>query len=86
MLKVKFFVPLLPSVVDTLFIEIVGFASSLVRVRIPWLSAIVAFVGVVKLIRTVSLVSNLLSLAVWKFPKFLKVSPGEKVKVSIKEV
>ncbi len=52
--KLALLVPLFPSVTLTSLIAIVGTGSSLVIVSCPWLSAIVALVGVLRLITKVS--------------------------------
>src|SRR5258706_5928955 len=54
-------VPALPSVTDTSLTEIAGWGSSLLMMPVAWLSVMVALVGLVRLTKKNSFVSNVVS-------------------------
>ena len=59
--KLKFCVPVLPSVIETSLIDNVGAVSSLVMVPTPCASLMTAFVGAVRLTTKLSLFSKMAS-------------------------
>ncbi len=84
-LKLNVLVPLLPSFWDTSEIEMLGRVtdpSSLVMVPTPWLSKIVALLGLVRLTTNFSSLSDLVSPLTSTVTCWL-VTPGAKVSVPL---